>query len=153
MDIPRICLQQPYSYITLENPLLSLPPPPDEASASVSTLSPLNYDPLPNNFVDTLEQLMLAYIQEPDLSLEFAAGVCNTSKRTLQRKLTEMGTHYSEVLANARFRAACQMLQAPGMKVNDVAQRLGYSDSAHFSRAFRQIAGVTPRGYRRQFIH
>ena len=145
----RIRLQQPYSYISLENPLLSLPPPPDEASA----LSPLNYDPLPNNFVDTFEQLMLAYIQEPDLNLEFAAGVYNTSKRTLQRKLTEMGTHYSEVLANARFRAACQMLQAPGMKVIDVAQRLGYSDSAHFARAFRRIAGVTPREYRQQYIH
>ena len=147
----RIRLQQPYSYISLENPLLSLPPPPDEASASA--LSPLNYDPLPNNFVDTFEQLMLAYIQDPNLSLEFAAGVYNTSKRTLQRKLTEMGTHYSEVLANARFRAACQMLQSPGMKVIDVAQRLGYSDSAHFARAFRQIAGVTPREYRQQYIH
>ncbi len=96
---------------------------------------------------------MLAYIQEPDLSLEFAAAVCNTSKRTLQRTLTEMGTHYSELLANARFRAACQMLQAPGMKVKDVAQRLGYSDSAHFARVFRRIAGVTPREYRRQYIH
>jgi AraC-like DNA-binding protein len=138
--------------ICLENPLLSLPPPPDEASAPAS-VSTLNYDLLPNNFIDTLEQLMLAYIQEPDLSLEFAANICNTSKRTLQRTLTEMGTHYSELLANARFRAACQMLQAPGMKVNDVAQRLGYSDSAHFSRAFRRIAGVAPKEYRRQFIH
>ena len=152
----RIRLQQPYSYICLENPLLSLPPPPDEASApapATASVSTLNYDLLPNNFVDTLEQLMLAYIQEPDLSLEFAAGVCNTSKRTLQRKLTEMGTHYSEVLANARFRAACQMLQTPGMKVIDVAKRLGYSDSAHFARAFRRIAGVTPREYRQQYIH
>ncbi len=96
---------------------------------------------------------MLAYIKEPDLSIEFAAGVCNMSKRTLQRKLSEMGTHYSELLAHARYRATCQMLQAPGLRVKDIAQRLGYSDSAHFARAFKQIAGVTPRAYRQQFIH
>ena len=149
----RIRLQQPYSYIALENSLLSLPPPPPPDEASAPASSPLHYDPLPDNFADTLEQVMLAYIQEPDLSIEFAAGVCNTSKRTLQRKLTEMGTHYSELLAHARYRTACRMLQAPGLRVKDIAQRLGYSDSAHFARAFKQIAGVTPRAYRQQFIH
>jgi len=147
----RIRLQQPYSYIALENPLLSLPPPAAEASAPASL--PHHYDNVPDNFVDALEQVMLAYIQDPDLSLEFTAGVCSTSKRTLQRTLTKMGTHYSELLAHARFRAACQMLQAPGVKVTDVAQWLGYSNPAHFSRAFRRIAGVTPSAYRRQYIH
>jgi AraC-like DNA-binding protein len=39
------------------------------------------------------------------------------------------------------------------MKVKDVAKRLGYSDSAHFARAFRRIAGVSPKAYRRQYIH
>ena len=147
----RIRLQQPYSYIALENPLLSLPPPATESTAPASL--PLHYDSVPNNFADVLEQLMLAYIQDPDLSLEFTAGVCNTSKRTLQRTLTKMGTHYSELLSHARYSAACQMLQAPGVKVTDVAQRLGYSNPAHFSRAFRRIAGVTPSAYRRQYIH
>jgi len=49
--------------------------------------------------------------------------------------------------------AASQMLQNPGMNVTDIAHRLGYSDVAHFARAFRRIAGVTPLMYRRQFMH
>jgi len=51
------------------------------------------------------------------------------------------------VLNHARFRVASRMLQDPGMRVTDVAHRLGYSDVAHFSRAFRRIAGVSPSEY------
>jgi AraC-like DNA-binding protein len=75
------------------------------------------------------------------------------SKRTLQRKLDEKGTTYTEVLAKTRFRAASRMLQNPGIKVTDIAHRLGYNDVSHFTRAFRRIAGVTPTMYRRQLNH
>jgi AraC-like DNA-binding protein len=45
------------------------------------------------------------------------------------------------------------MLRDPDAKVTDIAHTLGYSDSAHFARAFRRIAGVNPRVYRRQYHH
>ena len=147
----RIRQLQPYSYVMIENPLLSLPPLADKDPAPDS--SSIHYKPLPGDLVEALEQLMLSYGQEFDLSVEFVASLCNTSKRTLQRQLKEKGTHYSELLVLARYRAACHMLQAPGLKVTDIAHRLGYSDLASFSRAFRSIAGVTPRAYRQQYIH
>jgi AraC-like DNA-binding protein len=91
---------------------------------------------------------LYAYIQESDLSIEVAAELCHMSKRTLQRRLTELGTRYLAVLAQARFDAARRMLQAPDMKVTNVAQLLRYGDSAHFARAFRRISGVNPSVYR-----
>jgi AraC-like DNA-binding protein len=87
------------------------------------------------------------------LSIELAAELCGTSKRSLQRKLKEMGTNYREVLGRTRFRAACEMLQNQNMAVADIALHLEYSDGTHFARAFRRIAGVSPRVYRQQFIH
>jgi AraC-like DNA-binding protein len=143
----RILPQQPYSYITLEKTLLSRPPPPDEAPVST-----FGYEPLPNNFLDEVEQIILAYLEYPKLGIELVAGVFNMSKRTFQRQLLEEGTHFSELLAKARFRMACQMLQAPGAIINDVAQRLGYSGASNFSRAFQRLAGVTPSVYCRQFV-
>jgi len=147
----RMRSSQQYSYIALDNALLSLPPLPHEATTPAS--SPLLYEPFSNDFVGSLKQILLAYIQQSDLSIELAAALCNTSARSLQRKLTKMGTRYSEVLDQTRFHAASRMLQEPDMKVTDVAHRLGYSDSAHFSRAFRRIAGVNPQVFRQAYSH
>ena len=105
------------------------------------------------DFAGSLKQLLKTYVQEGDLTIDFAAQLCNTSKRSLQRKLSESGSRYSEVLDQVRFEAASQLLQAPGTKVTDVAHQLGYNDSAYFSRAFRRIAGVNPQVYRRQYRH
>ncbi len=147
----RLRLSQAYTYMTLEKALLCLPPLHDKMTMPASSLS--HYKSLPDDLVGSLEQVLLSYIQENDLNLELAAGLCDLSKRTLQRKLKEMGTHYGEVLDHARFRAASRLLQNPGTTVTEIALKLGYSDVAHFARTFRRIAGVTPLTYRRQFVH
>lgn len=147
----RMRFSQPYTYVALDKALLSLSPLHPEAAAPAS--SPCcPYEPLPDDFVGSLEQILLSYIHDSDLDLELAAGLCDTSKRTLQRRLNAVGTRYSEVLDHTRYRAAARLLQNPGMTVTEIALKLGYSDVAHFARAFRRIAGVTPLTYRRQFI-
>jgi AraC-like DNA-binding protein len=146
----RIRLSQPYSFIVLENALLSLPPLPPEATTPTS--APLPCEPFSNDLVGSLKQVLHAYIQESELSLDFAAGLCNTSRRSMQRKLADEGTCYTAVVDQVRFHAACRMLQDSNIKVADVAQRLGYSNPTHFSRAFRRIAGVNPRVYRQASV-
>jgi AraC-like DNA-binding protein len=72
-----------------------------------------------------------------------------TSPRSLQRKLAEVGTSYSQIVQELRYTAATGMLRDPGTRVIDVAFSLGYEDPAHFTRFFRRVAGITPRSYRR----
>ena len=122
-------------------------------AAATTAFSPPHFEPLSIDFVGSLKQLLRSYIQAPDLDIEFTAAVCDASKRSLQRKLTESGTCYSEVLDQVRFHEASRLLQDSAMKVADVSHRLGYSDPTHFSRAFRRIAGVNPQVYRRQYRH
>jgi len=42
------------------------------------------------------------------------------------------------------------MLLDPERKIRDVERMLGYSDPAHYTRAFHRWAGLTPRHFRRQ---
>jgi AraC-like DNA-binding protein len=123
------------------------------AKRQQAVASPLGYETQPEVFVSSLETILLSYAHEDNLSIDLAVELSSTSKRSLQRKLKEMGTSYKEVLGRARFRAASEMLQNQTMAVADIALHLGYSHGTHFARAFRRIAGVNPSVYRRQFIH
>jgi AraC-like DNA-binding protein len=140
---------QPYAYITLDNALLGLAPPPHEATAGASAF--LDCETPSSDFVGSLKQVLRSYLPASDLGIEFAAELCNTSKRSLQRTLAENGTRYSEVLDQTRFDVASELLKGTKLKVTDVALQLGYSDSAHFSRAFRRVAGINPRMYQQRY--
>src|SRR5262245_41958816 len=69
--------------------------------------------------------------------------------RTLQRRLSDEGVTYARVVARARFDVAQQMLEDPACKVIEVALDLGYSDQAHFTRAFTRWTGFAPREFQR----
>jgi AraC-like DNA-binding protein len=69
--------------------------------------------------------------------------------RTMQRHLAVWGVTFENVLDNYRQRMAVEYLQQKVLSVTDVALRLGYSDSAHFTRAFRRWTGRSPRQYLR----
>lgn len=69
------------------------------------------------------------------------------SKRTLQRRLAEQGTCYSEALDQVRFDVAKRLLLDGHKSITEISKLLGYSHVTHFSRAFRRIAGITPHLY------
>ena len=72
------------------------------------------------------------------------------SLRSFQRKLSEAGTSYSDVLQQVRLDMACHYLLSPNDQVLQVAYVLGFSDPSNFSRAFRRWTGLTPNQYRQE---
>ena len=78
------------------------------------------------------------------------ASMVSTSARTLQRRLRGAGLTYAGLVQQARCEAASRMLLESDQSVSDVARTLGYSDPAHFTRAFHRWTGLTPRGFRRR---
>jgi AraC-like DNA-binding protein len=80
-------------------------------------------------------------------SLEELARQSHTSVRTLERKLRAQGTCYSELLEQARHHAALELLRTE-LGIEAIAARLGYSDAANFTRAFRRWTGESPRAHR-----
>lgn len=96
----------------------------------------------------TVEELVLRSGRAP-LSIEEVANALQLSVRTLRRRLREDGTSFRALRSRLRMEAAQRLLSEQGMTVAAVAQRLGFSDTQAFRRAFKQSVGQVPGRIRR----
>ncbi len=148
----RVLTGMETAWIEVPASMLSLPPrinrhdPESYAASNGKGQLPVQ----PNlDFPGSLKLALRAYLGDRCLSVDFAAVIASTSVRTLQRRLAQYGLSYSELVQQARFETAAQLLGDPERKVIDVANAVGYGDPSHFTRAFRCRAGVSPREFRR----
>ncbi len=79
---------------------------------------------------------------------EEVADVLNVSARTLQRKLGESGTTFTEILDETRHALALAYLSEPQYRVAEITNLLGFSCSSAFTRAFRRWTGCSPTAWR-----
>jgi AraC-like DNA-binding protein len=85
--------------------------------------------------------------------LENVAARLGMSPRTLRRRLAAAGASYTDILDEARRELAEHLLRTSDPSIADVAHRVGYSDVANFTRAFRRWTGTTPASFRRDLGH
>lgn len=101
------------------------------------------------NFIETLRQIMPTFFERGSCKIESIADVTEVGVRTLQRRIKENGTSFHALLGEARFALAKSMLEDPASTTAGIAAQLGYTDSAHFIRAFRRWSGMTPGEFRK----
>lgn len=82
-------------------------------------------------------------------SVEDAAAQLHVSPRTLKRRLSEEGTEFSAVIEEERRERALLLLRREELSIEEITERLGYSDPANFTRAFRRWTGMTPAAFRK----
>jgi AraC-like DNA-binding protein len=103
-----------------------------------------------DDFVQSFQQVALATARgRGHPRIEGAACALGISVRTLQRRLMRLGSNFDGLMQRGRLEMAESLLRDTGARVLDIALDLGYSDHAHFSRAFRRWTGLSPRAYRR----
>lgn len=81
--------------------------------------------------------------------IDVVANSIGFSARTLQRLLGREGISYSKLVDEVRLALARDLLDGTEYRLSEIAERLGYSDAAHFTRAFRRWTGKTPSEHRR----
>jgi AraC-like DNA-binding protein len=93
-------------------------------------------------------ELLRAQLESPP-SLDELSAASGANKFVLLRRFKrELGITPHAYVVALRLDHARELL-ARGVHVADVAARLGFSDQAHFTRAFRKSLGWTPARYAR----
>ncbi|MFC4343800.1 AraC family transcriptional regulator [Cupriavidus numazuensis] len=70
------------------------------------------------------------------------------SVRTLYRRLSAEGTSYQAIVDDVRLRLARQYLEHTSMTIEQIAERLGFSDASNFRKAFKRWTGSAPSDQR-----
>ena len=79
-----------------------------------------------------------------------AAEAAEMSVRTFQRRLLDVGLTYHQLLNEVRLETAMRLLVRSELSIAETARALGYSDPAHFTRAFKRWTGEAPSTFRQR---
>jgi len=94
--------------------------------------------------------LILQTLGAQQHSLAQIAQLVDTPVRTLQRRLSEAGTSFKQLLQEARMETARWHLRASSIDIALLSASLGYTDTSAFSKAFRTIHGSSPLQWRKR---
>lgn len=98
-----------------------------------------------DNVMKSLSKMMTGRRPTIDaVASELAVGV-----RSLQKRLKEEGTTFTELLDRARKDLVHALLEDPEVSFIDMAFLLGFSEQSAFNHAFRRWTGSTPKAFRR----
>ncbi|SFL41558.1 AraC-type DNA-binding protein [Methylobacterium pseudosasicola] len=113
----------------------------------LSDLEPDEAAPIPDpiDWAACLTELLRAGEPSGPPKLDRLCDRLGLTRRTLQRRLEAQGTSFAKIRGQVLITRAEALLRTPGLPIGEIAYQLGYSDPAHFSRAFRQATGQSPR--------
>jgi len=143
----RILFSQPALGIVFPRRLLALPVHFDGIGKEPEIVpSELRF---PEGFGEQIELALLASLSSTRPERGLAEAITGMRFRTLQRHLARAGTSWTQLLDRARFIKASQLLKTENMPIAEVARQVGYGHISTFSKAFRQLAGISPSEYRK----
>lgn len=94
----------------------------------------------------------LNYIEQNfqnDISVEGIASFCGLNRTYFGRIFKEtLGKSPQEFLMNYRMTKAAELLKLTKLSIGDIGNAVGYPNQLHFSRAFKNVYGISPREWR-----
>lgn len=102
------------------------------------------------DFLSSFKLAIKPYLSMGKLPIKIAAEILNLNVRTIQRRLENEGVTYTQVVESMVLEQMTELLKCDMLRITEVATKMGYSDSAHFTRAFKRLMNMTPREYRKQ---
>ena len=100
-----------------------------------------------NKYVEQAVQLIREHFRE-DINISTVAGELEISEGYLSRVFKkETDYTFTSYLTRYRMKKAMSLLKDCRVKVYEVAEQVGYSDTAYFSAQFKKLIGISPSEY------
>ena len=107
--------------------------------------------PQATSFANQIDLLITSEALEAGVTIETLTSKLGISKSTLTRRLKLENSSFNNILSEKRIKIAKRLLEQPQLSIALIALKIGYSENASFSRAFKLKTGKTPEHYRRDY--
>jgi len=97
-----------------------------------------------SSIVMSVKANLIEMLPKGQVTEEMVAKQLNMSLRTLQRKLRDEDTSFSNIFKSIRQEMANEYIQDSQMSMTEIAYLLGFSEQSNFTRAFRRWYGTSP---------
>lgn len=94
-----------------------------------------------------VERALMARLRSGETGMDAVAAELGLSRQTLARRLKAEGVTFAGVFDELRRTVALECLLDARLSVKETAYRVGFSEPAPFSRAFKRWTGLSPRAY------
>jgi DNA-binding response OmpR family regulator/anti-sigma regulatory factor (Ser/Thr protein kinase) len=100
--------------------------------------------------MERVMKVVNANLSNPDFNIDILAQEAGISRANLYRKIKEItGISSGKFLRNIRMEQAARLLKAGQNDISQIAELVGYTDSSHFSTAFKTHFGISPSEYQK----
>ncbi|MCK0106855.1 AraC family transcriptional regulator [Marinobacter sp. S0848L] len=101
-----------------------------------------------NTWTGRIRGLIGRDFSKPMPDFDWIAQELHTSPQTLRRRLKQENTSFQEIKDLLRRDMAIYYLSHQDLPINDIAERVGFTEPSTFHRAFKKWTGVTPGAWR-----
>lgn len=102
-----------------------------------------------NRLADQLCQFISEHFAEP-IGLNEAAAFVNRNSSYVSRIFkVQTGKNFIQILTETRITEAKRLLENSSLRVNEIAEAVGYPNPRHFYRVFYEHVGMTANNYRK----
>jgi AraC-like DNA-binding protein len=99
-------------------------------------------------FADRTREAILQQLPSGEPQRATVARALGLSEKTLQRRLASENTSFANLVNEARVELARRYVLDPGLRLGDIAFRLGFAEQSGFTRAFKRWTGQSPAEFR-----
>lgn len=104
--------------------------------------------PAGNFIVNTAIEFIREHYAEK-LTMQIVAENCYVSQWHLSKLLSKhVGRNFYDILNEVRIGEAKRLLRDSSLRIGDIGEMVGYTDSAHFARTFKKLTGKSAADYR-----
>ena len=105
-----------------------------------------------NELIGTVRAKIMKDLNNGECTIDSVALGVAMKRRTFQRKLSSLGMNFTDILEETRIDMAKRYLQLSDISMTQIADMLGYSELAAFSRSFKRNTGSSPMQWRKMCL-